>query len=99
MSFYRVYYSDGSTYEGPNPPAWDVQAILQRNEEGQWVIRSGGDFYTFRDGVWTEHDFIGLIDFLQDTGIVLFGRTVSNTKFADVMAQAMKDREEIEKNG
>ena len=70
---YRIYYSDGTTYEGSNPPPRDVQIILQKNEEGEWHLRSGGDYYILRDGIWIEVDIFGLFDYLMDSGIVLFG--------------------------
>ena len=90
---YRVYYSDGTTHDGPNPPPRDVQAILEYDDEGQLIIRSGGDYYVLRDGVWIEVDIFGLFDFLMDSGIVLFGRTVSNSEYREVMRKAMEERE------
>ena len=83
---YRVYYSNGKISEEENPPARDVQAILQKNEEGEWIIRSGGDY-------WIEVDIFGLFDYLMDSGLVLFGRTLSNTEFSEIMKKALKDRE------
>ena len=90
---YRVYYSNGKISEEENPPARDVQAILQKNEEGEWIIRSGGDYYVLRNGVWIEVDIFGLFDYLMDSGLVLFGRTLSNTEFSEIMKKALKDRE------
>lgn len=96
MLKWRVYYSDGTTSEDTKPPPRDVQAILQKDEEGRWIVRSGGDFYVLEDGVWVERNGIfSLFDYIMDTGLVLFGRTVSNEKYGAVMAQAMKDREQL----
>lgn len=92
----KVYYSDGTHFEGPNPPPRDVQAILQRNSEGEWIVRAGGDYYVKREGEWVDVDIFGLFDFLLDTGLVLFGRTVTNTEFREVMRRAMADREAID---
>ena len=86
---WRVYYSDLSTSEEDKPPPRDVQAILQRNENG-WHIRSGGDYYVLRGNEWVEVDIFGLFDYLMDTGLVLFGRTVSNSQYSSVMAQTIK---------
>ncbi len=93
---HRVYYGDGSVSEAEPPPPLGVQAILQRNDEGQWHIRAGGDYYVLRGQEWIEVDIFGLFDYLMDTGLVLFGRTIANRQFAQVMAQAMKDREALD---
>lgn len=93
---YYVYYSDGSVIDSNNNPSpRDVQAILCQNTEGDWIIRSGGDFYVFWNGEWTEVDLFGLFDFLLDSGIVLFGRTVPNDFYSSVIATAMADREAL----
>ena len=92
---WRVYYP-GHVSEADTPPARNVQAILQRDEQGDWHIRSGGDFYVLRGDVWTEVDLFGLFDYLLDSGIVLFGRTVSNKEFEEVMRKAMQDLKELD---
>lgn len=95
--WFRVYYQDGVTAEPPDAiPPIGVQAILQRNEEGEWHIRTGKDYYVWRDGVWIEVDIFGLFDYLMQTGIVLFGRTISNTEFGEILARAMRDKELID---
>lgn len=93
---YRIYYSDGTTKEDSEDySVRDVQAILQKNDEGQWIVRTGSDYYIYRDGEWTDVDFFGLIDYLLDTKQVLFGRTIINTKYSDVMRKALADREKL----
>ncbi len=95
MKLPRVYYSDGSTHDGPNPGTRDVQAILQLNDENQPIITALADYYILRDGVWVGVDLFGLFDYLLETGQVLFGRTVSNTKFNQAIARALADREAL----
>lgn len=76
MSF-RVYYDDGTTYQGPpeDAPGWGVVVIAQ-----------------YGDG-WWGHDLAGLLDCLARPGpnIVLHGRTVSSTRWPELMDAADQD--------
>jgi len=91
----KFYYSDGRSFNSPESPLGLV-AILQEDEAGRWVITSGGDFYVKRDGFWLEVDIFGLIDFCLETGLVLEGRMVSNSRFQEVMTQALEDRKGLQ---
>jgi len=91
----KFYYSNGIVTTAPESPL-GVIAILQEDEQGRWIITSGGDFYIRRDDVWFEVDIFGLIDFCRDMGFALEGTKVSNTKYNEIMARAMKDREDIQ---
>ena len=93
----KFYYSNGKVTESP-VDVLGIIAILQKNESGNWVITSGGDFYVKQDEFWMEVDIYGLIDHCLDRGIALQGRKIANAKFDTIMAQAMKDREAI-RNG
>lgn len=94
MRKWRVYYSDGSTFNGPGkPPFWGTQVILERNEEGNLITRCGGDFYVFENDVWVEVDYNGLLDFLSRTGLVMIGTTIPNKKFDDILKKALVDKE------
>ena len=97
MSKYRVYYTDGSTFDGDEnnlpPEKHNVQIILERNEEEQLVTRSAGDFYILENGVWIEHDFLGLMTWLYNQGIVLFGALTSNDNFNKILQRALRDKE------
>lgn len=92
---YRIFYPDGSWIDDSAERPIDATIILQRNEEGDWHLRSGGDFYTLENGVWVEHDLWGLFRYLMDSGLVLFGRTLPNERFAEVMRVAMAHKEQI----
>jgi hypothetical protein len=91
----KFYYSSGKVTETPEEPL-GIVAILQKDESGQWVITSGGDFYVKQDEFWMEVDIFGLIDHCRDLGIVLEGTMVSNSKFDQIMKQAMGDRRELD---
>jgi hypothetical protein len=101
---YRIYYSDGSVFEGEpgdTPPARGVQVIVQEQEQIGWHTQAKCPWYVWREeqGRWVgieTHD--GLWDFLLDTGLVLFGRTMIGQDFYDIMNKAVKDLGE-EKTG
>lgn len=95
---YRVRYTDLSAadYDPSDKPApLNVATIIQQNEEGAWHVRSGGDIYCLENGVWVEHDIVGFFQWAMDTGMVMFGRTMPNEKFAEVMRLSMQDRDEL----
>lgn len=85
---YRVFYDDKETYDsrdGGNPPARGVQVILQDHPQVGVEAVCECDFYVLRRGRWYGVDKFGLYDYLLDSGIVLFGRTISRAEFHDVM--------------
>lgn len=90
-----IYYGDGSTYsseDGDSPPARGVQVILQDDPSVGVAAVTGLDYYV-RDGErWRPVDIFGLYDFLLDTGLVLFGRTITSEEYREVMRQAMADK-------
>jgi hypothetical protein len=90
---YRIYYGGGEVYESGNgnPPARDVQVIVQEHPAVGWHTQSGHDFYVWRGGRWVGVDDFGLYDFLLDTGLVLFGRTMTTPEFQQVMTRAVAD--------
>jgi hypothetical protein len=92
---YRVYYNDGRMHRGENKPvpARDVQIIVQEHPDIGWHTQCGYDYYIWREeqGRWVGVDLFGLYDFLLDTGLVMFGRTVTQKEFDEVMRHAMDD--------
>lgn len=96
MANWRIYYSDGTTYDqgqGGAVPARDVQVIVQKSQEVGWHTRAGDDYYVQKGDEWVGVDIFGLFDYLLDTGLVLFGRTVTNKEFQEVIKRALADRE------
>lgn len=90
----KIYYSDGSTFssndenEGDKPPAMDCQIIVQKDEDRGWITTHGSDFYIWKDGRWWGCDLYGLFRFLMDTGLVLFGETISHNQFDEIYQEA-----------
>jgi hypothetical protein len=92
-----VFYSgsrifDSLTDQGP-PPARDVQVILQHDERVGPYFQTGADYYIYRDGRWLGVDIFGLFDFLLDSGLVLFGRTINNDEYQAIYQQAKIDKQ------
>lgn len=97
---WKVFYGDGSTFssadgEAQDAPPLDVQAIAQMDPEvGRHVIlgpRFGKDYYYYEDGEWYAADIFGLFDYLMRSGLVKFGRTISNKDFNSIVKRATDD--------
>lgn len=88
---WRIYYSDKSIFDGGvgnKPPSRDAQVIVQRDPDRGWITTHGADFYIWKGGRWWGADQYGLFRFLMDTGLVLFGETISHNDFDDIYQQA-----------
>lgn len=93
---YKIFYGDGEVTEDEvRLPARDVQIILQDDKEVGIATISGADYYILKDGEWRGVDIFGLFDFLMDTGIVLFGRTMKREEYNKIVRMACEDK----KNG
>lgn|SRR5512135_757499 len=94
---YRVYYADGSVYAGEpwNAPAWGVLVIVEKDPDHGRRLVSAKDYYIWDEdnSRWWSVDFIGMVDYLGRPGKkrVLFGRTVPNEEWYDVMRIANED--------
>jgi hypothetical protein len=92
---WRIYYDDGTTFEGDPflTPARGVMCIL--DSHGQWHIDENKDYYVwkFREDGWSGVDLFGLVDYLLEAGArkVVFGRLVENSIFNKIKQQALKD--------
>jgi len=100
---YRVYYDDHKEFdvprEGEKPPARGVQVIIQEDKSVGWAAVTSKDYYILRDGRWYAVDENGLYDYLLDTGLVLFGRMITQEEYDDVMRRAMADLSLARKTG
>lgn len=99
----RIYYGDGSVYDGPLEnieQVVDVQCIAApdlRNspyETGRLVMHSF-DFYIYSEGQWIGIN--GLVDFVDHILYrpivkVLKGRMIPNQMFEDILARATKEK-------
>lgn len=94
---YKVFYSGGQIYDSATdpgqPPARDVQVILQYDSRVGPYFQTGADYYVFRDGRWLGVDIFGLFDFLLDSGLVLFGRTINNQEYQAIYQRAKVDKQ------
>lgn len=82
---WRVYYDDGSTFDGSDSP-WEapangVQALAfeTKSEAHPFRVIHTKDAYYWRDGAWYGCDIMGLWDYLmlyRGPKAVLFGRTM-----------------------
>ena len=93
---WKIYYADESTFsnEDGSPkdaPARGVQAIIQPDEGVAWSTETGGDYYVWRDEKWWSCDIFGLFDFLIESGLVKFGRTITAKEFNDIFQRALKE--------
>lgn len=101
---WRIYYDDGS-YIDQNwgVPIGDrargVQAVLQEDENGDWIVTSKSDYYVKRGDRWFGVDQNGLWDYLLDTGLVMFGRTIASNEFNVILNGALSERAERKLNG
>lgn len=92
---WRIYYGDGSTFEGrwEDAPTWNVVDVMQIDPiTDRPYHQSGHDYYIQREGKIVGVDFIGLIDYLiNEFGVVKVGRTIDTKRFLAIRAQADKD--------
>lgn len=94
---FKVYYSDGSTFEGDPflAPAWGALLVVERDGDHGRRIVSHNDYFVWRDTRWWACDFIGLIDYLSWPGPkkVMFGRHIENEAWNAVFRKANEDRD------
>ena len=87
----KIFYGDNSSYEGDDPPARDVQIILQEDRDGPY-FQSGSDYYVWLEDHWLGVDLFGLFDFLIESGLVLFGRTITNMEYLAILEKAKVEK-------
>lgn len=95
---WKIYYEDEvfSSDDGDkkDAPARGVQAIIQDSKEVGVHVVTGGDYYIWREKSqrWVSVDIFGLFDFLIETGLVKFGRTISRDEYLEIMKEVMEDK-------
>lgn len=77
----------------PNPR--DTQVIVQTSKEVGWHTQSGYDYYIWREeqGRWVGVDLFGVWEWLLDSGLILFGRTLTQGQFNKAMKVALSIKE------
>lgn len=92
---FRVYYADGTTYDGDamGAPALDALLIVEKDADHGRRIVSGGDYFVWEGGRWWAVDQVGMYTYLVRTGPrrVLIGRMVSNEHYAETWRRAESD--------
>lgn len=105
---WKIFYGDGSTYSDAagsayDAPARNVQAIIADDKDHGWHCVRTCDYYWYLpiDDLWQGGDQFGLFDHLIEPGAkrILFGRTLGNQEFADVMERAYHDADLPPKTG
>lgn len=100
MKNWKIYYGDRTTFDNEqgsfeDAPTLDIQCIVIKDDRvGKWVL-SKMDFYWWRFDLdrWEGGDHFGLWDYLTMPGLkkVLFGRTLSNSDYDEIMKLAIND--------
>ena len=90
---YRIYYADGKTVDDDPSNARGVQAIVQGVGTVGAEITTGSDYYILKQGRWRAVDINGLFCFLLDSGIVMFGETITREEYYKIVNAAMAYKE------
>ena len=98
MKKFRIYYSDGSTFEGlpEDAPADGVIIIATYEETIGRCLLHGWDWYLYRRSEgWYGADLHGVIDHFKNFPLDFYalkqGRTVSTKKFREILKRANKE--------
>ena len=97
---WEIFYGDGSIVRDCDAPPWgapkrNVQAVVMESRAHNRVVCKADEFYIWSeyDGElqWQGCDFFGMWDYLAEPGIkvVLFGRTVGNREYSEIINRAM----------
>ena len=94
---WRIYYADGLIFTSEDglskdAPSRGIQAIVQDHPDVGVEIVTGGDYYVNENEHWRSVDIFGLFDYLMESGLVLFGRTISRKEYQEIMRVALKDK-------
>lgn len=99
---WKIFYDNGSTFTDVDGKPFDapkrgvIAITVQDGEHGRALCRDN-DFYIWNvyDGneLWQGVDWFGLWDYLVDPGvkIVLFGRTIGNKEYRNLINKVVND--------
>lgn len=97
MVAWRIYYGDGSSYDGDPflAPARNVQVVVVIDPDVGRYLHARCDFYWWDDAIktWFGGDINGMWDSLDQPGPkrVLFGRVVPLRTYDDCIKRALVD--------
>lgn len=93
---FRIYYTNGETYDGEpfNAPPMHVALILEKDKDHGRRIVSLCDFYVWRFGRWFGTDQPGFYQYLMTPGepkYVLFGEMMIQDDWHAISRKANED--------
>ncbi|RPH64995.1 MAG: hypothetical protein EHM89_00200 [Acidobacteria bacterium] len=95
MSQWRIYYDDGSTYDGPVDlaPCDGVIVVAQADADVGREILHLKDFYYWERDRWFGCDLYGLWDYLRRPGWkkTLAGRNTEHRNYSAIYQRALDD--------
>lgn len=101
MIHWRIYYSDGSTFDSnqgrcEDAPPFGIICIIYPNDLVGRIIMHGWDWYYWvpEDGQWWGSDIYGVLDRLLHNlplRALKQGRNVSSKRYGQIMTSADKD--------
>jgi hypothetical protein len=102
---WRIYYANGATFDsaqgGPEDASpTGVICIKQRNAVSAWALVSLKDYYLWHHGAWWGADTPGFWQYLFKPGakVALFGESVPDAKFNEIVSRAVSDPDFGEKS-
>jgi len=102
---FKVFYVDGTVYTGTveATPTDNVLVIVEYSKEHGRRLVTNGDYYCWDEKRqrWFPGDMMHFIQYLREYGMkrVLFGRTVDNEEWNEVMKRATSDPDFPPKTG
>lgn len=99
---WRIYYGDGSTYEGEtsedayNAPVLNVQIVMhEADNEFGFTLRHGCNFFCWEGSRWSgKGDVFGLQDYYgyhEGPQKVIIGREIYDDTYQEICRKAVKD--------
>ena len=90
---HRIYYRDSviEWKEGDKAPPIGVQVIAQPDKQVGIKLVTSADYYIWKDGQWYAVDYAGLLIFMMQSGLVLFGEYIPDEEYYAIAKQAHED--------
>lgn len=99
---WRIYYGDGSTYDGDPflAPPDNVQCVVIADPDHGRILRAMKDFYWWIGDEWYGGDLFGLFDYLRQPGPkkVIFARSLSDRQYQATIKAALADPDFLPKS-
>lgn len=99
---WRIYYSDGSTFDSTQgepheAPALGFIVALGYDEAGNRYMMQGWDHYCYDidSDQWWGMDMVGLFDRLVHNKVYAYkmGRTITKTEFQKILVESHSDKD------